>query len=87
MVDEAVIQAWIDHPSPKPPPPGWEGHPDTSIQITAFCGQACVGAHLRGADHPDVVEYCWLLFSFYPDAHRGATLPQGSCPVCERHRP
>lgn len=81
------FEAWNNHPDPKPPPPGWTGSRDMTIQITAHCGQACILAFEIGPNSSEVRQLCEILFAFYPQVHRGQSLPANSCRVCERHRP
>ena len=58
----------------------WKGPGDTTIQITAFCGQACNYANVFGPDSSEVNQTCGIMFAAY-------TVPSGWCPVCDPHRP
>ena len=68
------------------PPPGWNGPPDTTIQVTSHCSISCLYAFEFGPNSSEVQQTCAILLSFYPQVHRGQELPRGWCPVCDQFR-
>ena len=74
------IREWTANPVGSPP--GWASHaPPYSIQTTAFCGSACLGAYEYGERSIEVQEYCRLMFAVSPQV-------QGDwCPVCAPFKP
>ena len=66
------------------PNEAWKGNPRTSIQITAFCSQACNSANVVGKDHYQVGVYCDLMFALMEET--GPPYQTGHCPVCDGHQ-
>ena len=78
----ATLDDFREYDSSDGPPPGWASHaPPYSIQTTAFCARACLGAYEYGERSSEVQTYCRLMFSVSPQV-------QGSwCPVCAPFKP
>ena len=80
------FEEYLNHPDPKPSPPGWDG-PPTTIQVTTHCTIACIKAFEIGPNSSQVQTLCRILFANFSQTHEGRSLPAGYCRVCNPHRP